>query len=68
MAKICMSELQCNILRAYDESVVMFNSRGGGQPCVASAKPKSGKTSPKNLMPEQNSAQKPNDRPSFHNL
>ena len=30
MAKICMPELQRNILRSYDESVGMFNPRGEG--------------------------------------
>ena len=33
---------------------------------AASAKPRPGKISPKNLMPGQKSAQKPNDRASFH--
>ena len=47
---------------------------GGGLPnkgrygCAASAKPRPGKISPKNLMPGQKSAQKPNDRASFHEL
>ena len=47
---------------------------GGGLPnkgrygCAASAKPRPGKISPKNLMPGQKSDQKPNDRTSFHEL
>ena len=36
--------------------------------CAASAKPRPGKISPNNLMPGQRSAQKPNDRTSFHEL
>ena len=36
--------------------------------CAASAKPRPGKISPKNLMPGQKGAQKPNDRASFHEL
>ena len=36
--------------------------------CAASAKPRPGKISPKNLMPGQKSAQKLNDRASFHEL
>ena len=36
--------------------------------CAASAKPRPGKTSPKNLMPGQKSAQKSNDRASFHDF
>ena len=36
--------------------------------CAASAKPRLGKFAPKNLMPEQKRAQKPNDRASFHDL
>ena len=47
---------------------------GGGLPnkcrygCAASAKPRPGKISPRNLMPGQKSAQKPNDSASFHEL
>ena len=47
---------------------------GGGLPnkgryrCAASAKPRAGKISPKNLMPGQKSDQKPNDRASFHDF
>ena len=47
---------------------------GGGLPdkgrygCSVSAKHRPGKISPKNLMPWQKSAQKPNDRASFHEL
>ena len=33
---------------------------------MASAKPRPGKISPKNLMPRQKGAQKPNDWASFH--
>ena len=36
--------------------------------CALSAKPRPGKISPKILMPGQKSAQKPNDRASFHEL
>ena len=35
---------------------------------AASAKPRPGNISPKNLMPGQKSAQKPNDWASFHEL
>ena len=47
---------------------------GGGLPnkgrygCVASAKPRPAKISPKNLIPGQKSAQKPNDWANFHEL
>ena len=40
----------------------------GSHGCAASAKPRPGKISTKNLMPGQKSAQKPNDRASFHEL
>ena len=36
--------------------------------CVLSAKPRPGKISKRNLMPGQKSAQKPNERASFHEL
>ena len=36
--------------------------------CVASAKPGPGKIPPKNLMPGQKSAQKPNSQASFHDF
>ena len=36
--------------------------------CAPGAKTRPGKISPKNLMPGQKSAQKPNDRASFHEL
>ena len=36
--------------------------------CVASAKPRPGTISPKNLMPGQKSAEKPNDGASFHDF
>ena len=49
--------------------------RGGGRlpnkgryGCAASAKPRSETVSPKNLMPGQKSAQKPNDWASFHDF
>ena len=47
---------------------------GGGLPnkgsygCAASAEPRPAKISPKNLMPGQKSAQKPNDREVFMNF
>ena len=53
----------------------LFPQRGGGQlankgryGCAASAKPRPGKTFPKIPMPEQKSAQKPDDWASFHKL
>ena len=52
----------------------MVQQRRGGLPnkgryrCAVSAKPRPGKISPKNLMPGQQDAQKPNDQASFHEL
>ena len=76
MAKICMPELQRNILRSYDGSVGMFNSRGGGNSLTKGVSMDvrrvqnlgRAKFPQKNLMPGQKSAQKPNDRASFHEL
>ena len=51
-----------------------LSPRGGGTPnkgryrCAASAKPRLGKISQKNLMPGQKSAQKPDDWASFHDF
>ena len=60
------------ILLAFGE---ITHFEGGGQlpnkgryRCVASAKPRPGTISPKNLIPRQKSAQKPNDGASFHDF
>ena len=52
---------------------LIYESQGGlpskgRYGCAASAKLRPGKISPKNLMPRQKSAQKPNDRASFHDF
>ena len=64
------------ILLAFGE-ITHFEGGGGGggqlpnkgwYGCAASAKPWLGTISPKNLMPGQKSAQKPNDGASFHDF
>ena len=65
----CLLTLKCDSERCQ-------KPRGGGRRlpnkgryrCAVSAKPRPGKICPKNLMPTQKSAQKPNDQASSHEL
>ena len=74
-----MNHSQSELKTSFSWSPVVLESlpQGGGggrllykgrYGCTASAKPMPGKISPKNLISGEKSAQKPNDRASFHEL